>query len=119
MSRVLTDKRRVGVYIVSEANGAYRSRETVLFEVGAVIEPGTVLKLGEDDGYVPVEADGAGAVAIAYGHYDASEVVVRGVASVRDMEANGHELVWPEAITDAAKATAIAGLAAVGIIVRF
>jgi len=118
VSRVLKEGRHSGAYIRSEAGDNYRSRETVIYGVGAKVEPGTVLKVTAGK-YVPVAADGAGAVAIAFGNYDASAVEVRGVASVRDMEANGHELVWPAAMGAPAKAAAIAALAAVGIIVRF
>jgi hypothetical protein len=115
-STVFNEGRRTGAYIRSEAEHS-RSRETVIFAAAAAIVAGTVCKLSSGK-YVPVGTDGVGAVAIAYDGYDTT-TDRRGVASVRDMEANGFELVWPSGIGAPAKATAIAALAAVGIIVRF
>ena len=42
----------------------------------------------------------------------------KGVAFVRDCEANGNELVWPTGISAANKADAIQELAAIGVLVR-
>jgi hypothetical protein len=117
MSQVLNEGRRTGAYIRSEAEDSSRSRETVIFAAAAAIVAGTVCKVSGGK-YVPIGTDGAGAVAIAYDNYN-TVTDKRGVASVRDMEANGYELVWPAGIGAPAKATAIAALAAVGIIVRY
>lgn len=114
---VMNEARRTGAYIRSEGDDASRTREAVIFAAGAAIQSGTVCKLSSGK-YVPVGTDGAGAVAIAYDNYDTT-IDRRGVASVRAMEANGWELVWPAGMGAPAKATAIAALSAVGIIVRY
>ncbi len=128
MSNVITDSgRRTGAYIKGEAADNYRSRDQVTYKAGAVYRPGQVVAIETaTKKFVPLAAVAAdpatgseNAAAICFDTYDASLADVRGVASTRDMEANGHELMWPAGITDNAKAAAIAALTAKGIVVRF
>lgn len=57
-------------------------------------------------------------VGILYAGTNAEAADVECAVVVRDAEVNHHELVWPDAITDANKAVAIQQLAARGIILR-
>jgi hypothetical protein len=125
---VLTQGRRVGAYLMGEtetATGTY-CREVVTFASGAVIGSGTVVaKLTTGGKFVPLAAVAAVpdtgshiAAGIAYGDVDASAADNEGVITARGSEVNGAELIWPAGITDPAKATAIAALKAIGIIVR-
>lgn len=124
MSRVLTDRARTGAYIVSEANGA-RSRALAVLAEGNDLEAGTVVAEVSEDVYTALQAGGDGdeeaasvPAAILYDNVNALEDDVRAVFSVRDMEANGHELKWPEGFGDAEIAEAEKVLADKGIVVR-
>lgn len=130
MGTVLTDKARVGCYIVSEAGGAtggMRSREKGVLLTGAVYEPGMVLgRLTANDKYVPLAAEAADPAtgshvpaAICFGHYDGSDGDVEGVVSKRETEANGHELIWPEGYAANDITAAESALREQGIVVRY
>jgi len=67
----------------------------------------------------PAAVDGSQAAAgVLYGRARAAAADAHAVAHVRDAEVNGGEITWPEGISGPAKATAIAQLKAIGIIVR-
>lgn len=120
---VLTEGNHRAEFLVSEANGT-RSREIVTVISATALEPGTVLALQDDSYYVPLDEDATSsdisvAVAVLYDAVDAdSSDGLPAVAIVRDAEVNGAELIWPTGISAGDKTTAIAQLAAAGIIVR-
>lgn len=120
---VLTEGNHRAEFLVSEANGT-RSREIVTVLSATALEPGTVLALQDDSYYVPLDEDATSsdisvAVAVLYDAVDAdSSDGLPAVAIVRDAEVNGAELIWPTGISAGDKTTAIAQLAAAGIIVR-
>lgn len=110
-------------YLVSEANGMYRSREekTVVSGVGGAL-PGLILgKLTAGGNYVAhaiAGGDGSQNVSgILFEEMPASTTTKRTV-SVRDCEVNGAHLIYPTGATDPQKVTINAALAALGIIVR-
>lgn len=122
---VLTeDLARPGHYIVSEANG-YLSRDEITIASGAgVLKAGRVLgkitASGKYTSYTPGASDGSqNAVAILYAGCNATSADVRRVITARDSEVNAAELNWGAAVTtDSHKNTALAALAALGIISR-
>lgn len=120
---VLTEGNHRAEFLVSEANGT-RSREIVTVLSATALEPGTVLALQDDSYYVQLDEDATSsdisvAVAVLYDAVDAdSSDGLPAVAIVRDAEVNGAELIWPTGISAGDKTTAIAQLAAAGIIVR-
>lgn len=120
MSRILTDRARTGCYIVSEAANPQRSREQAQLAEGNDLEAGTVLAEASEGVYTALAVGGAAtAAAILYDNVNALDEAKRAVFSVRDMEANGHELRWPEGFDAAAIKAAEAALADKGIIVRY
>lgn len=119
-----TEGRHTGEYILSEASGK-RSRDSIKMASGAgVVEPATILgKVTASGKFVPHDpgaSDGSQtAVAINYARVDATDADAMGVATVRDAEVKGSELVYNAATdTDPEKAAVHAALAANGIIVR-
>ena len=120
---VLTEGNHRAEFLVSEANGT-RSREIVTVISATALEPGTVLALQDDSYYVPLDEDATSsdisvAAAVLYDAVDAdSSDGLPAVAIVRDAEVTGAELIWPTGISAGDKTTAIAQLAAAGIIVR-
>ncbi|WP_321336560.1 head decoration protein [Breoghania sp.] len=124
---ILSERSRVGCYIISEAGGetgGMRSRDVGTLLAGTKYAPGQLLGfVTASEKYAPLNAAGAdgteNATAICFGWYDATAADYDGaVLTVRETEANGLELVWPNGISDADKTAAIADLAALGIIVR-
>ncbi|WP_135469823.1 head decoration protein [Crenalkalicoccus roseus] len=116
---VLTEPRHAGEFIVSEANGS-RSRDAIVTATGT-LEAGTVLGRITSSGKYVILAPGAsdGSQTAAGILYEAvSGTDQKAVAVVRDAEVSGPGLVWPGSITGPQKATAIAQLAALGVIVR-
>lgn len=112
-----------GRYISSEANGT-RSREVITLKTGHHWS-GTVLgKLTASDEYVQLNpaanpADGSEkAAAVLYAEVDASSAPQPAVITARDTEAVAHALIWPDGITTEQKTTALAQLAALGIVAR-
>lgn len=121
---VLVEGRHPGEFIMTEANGQ-RSRENITVASGAgIIAPGTVLgKITASGKYISSAIgalDGSEiAAAIAIYGADASTQDVAISAIVRDAEVNGIILTWhADRDQPAEKASAIADLAARGIIVR-
>src|SRR5687768_18298897 len=104
---ILTEDRFSGAahYIVSEANGMYRSREQIGIARGAgVLKPGTVLgkitASGKYAAYNPTLATGVeDAVAILWEGCDATSEDVRRTATVRDTEVHADVLVWGAGVT--------------------
>jgi len=116
-----TEQGHAGGFILSKANGR-RSLKNITVASGENMKAGEVY--ASVGGYaVPLDptdsSGGADTVAgILFGPVDASSAATAGAGVVRDAEVNANELVWPSGITSGQKTTAIAALAALGIIVR-
>jgi len=107
--------------MVSESRGT-RSREAITV-AGETLGAGTVLgritSTGEYAAVNPEASDGSeAAAAVLYAAVDASAAAAPAVIIARSAEVNAAELVWPEGITPAQQAAAVADLAAVGVITR-
>ncbi|MCK9468487.1 MAG: head decoration protein [Porticoccaceae bacterium] len=117
----LTENPHAGGFILSIANGN-RSFENVTLRSGEDLQAGTVLGVDSNGDYAALDtgsSDGTeSAAGILFAPSDASAGDLLVAAVVRDAEVNGHELVWPEGISDGDKNTAIGELAALGIVVR-
>jgi len=88
-----------------------------------IVEAGQILgKLTSNGKYVafsPTATDGSKkVVAIAYDNVDASTQDKVLVVTIRHSAVKASELIWPETISEADKATAIADLAKSNIIIR-
>ena len=118
----LNEMRGTANFLVSEANGMYRSRDEVTVAAGAApgLLAGTILgKLTAGGNYVaydPLAATGAEDIAGIL--FEAAVGTVKRTVVTRDAEVNGAHLIYQDGADDAAKATANAALAALGIIVR-
>lgn len=125
MTTPKTETGHAAGFILSEAAGQ-RSRENVTFEGGNTLLAGQVVSThesGSDAGiYTPFDQDVATtdvAQGISINDVEENATSTQTIAIIRrDAEVNGDELVWPDDITDNEKATAIAELATLGIIVR-
>lgn len=119
---ILTDHRGTANFLVSEANGMYRSRDEGVVAAGAL--PGllaaTILgKLTAGGNYVRYDpAATTGAQTIAGILFEDAVGTVKKTIVTRDAEVNGAHLIYQNGANDAAKATANAALKALGIIVR-
>ncbi len=113
-----------GHYIVSEASGMYRSREQGIVASGSGVVPaGMVMgRVTANNKWKPWTAgasDGSqNALGILFQGCDATSADVRRVFSRRDCEVQGDVLQWAPGVTDNQKTTAMAQLAALGIIGR-
>lgn len=109
-------------FLVSEANGMYRSRDVGTVAAGAApgLAVGTILgKLTAGGNYVAYAPGGSdGSQTIAGILWEAAIGTVKKTIVTRDAEVNGAHLVYQAGANDAAKATANAALKALGIIVR-
>ena len=121
---VLTEGRHAAEFVLSEAAG-HRSRDNITITSGAgIVAAGTVLgKITAGGEYTPSDdgaADGSEtAVAINLYEVDATSAAVEVAAITRDAEVNQNILTYHSGRPDAAaKNTAHADLAGVGIIVR-
>lgn len=119
---ILTEGPAVGGFIVSEANGT-RSRVTATLESGQDLAAGTVLGVVTASGkYTQFDQDGADGSEAAAGILvyptDATGGDTACAAIIRDAEVNAAELTWPTDIIAGEKTTALAQLAALGIIAR-
>ncbi|MDC7784774.1 head decoration protein [Rhodoplanes sp. TEM] len=122
---VLKEGRHPGEFIINEADGTY-CREAIVISSGAgKVEPGTVLgKITATGEYKPAAvgaSDGSDkAAAINIYGVDATSADQKVAAIVRGpAEVNGNFLVFDASVDTAAeKATKLAELAAIGIIVR-
>ena len=111
---------RGGEYLLSDSGNA--SRDAIVVVGGnyfASTVLGQVTATGRMTALNPSASDGSEiAAGILYGPTAAAGAPVRATATVRNAEVNGRLLGWPAGITPAQQATAIAQLAALGIIVR-
>lgn len=125
---ILTEAARTAEFLQSEANG-YRSRDTATITVPAntTILPGRIMgKITATGKFVPQDADGTDngtrePAAILYSsvtNSTGSAADVTGVVVARDAEIKSANVIYDPAANDAAKLTANAALAALGIIVR-
>lgn len=118
----LNENRGTANFIVSEANGMYRSRDVGTVAAGAApgLLAGTILgKLTAGGNFVAYDpAASTGAQTIAGILFEAAVGTVKKTIVVRDAEVNGAHLIYQAGANDAAKATANAALKALGIIVR-
>jgi hypothetical protein len=119
---ILTEGVRTAGFLVSEANGMYRSRDEVTVVGGTTpgLAAGTILgKLTADGNFVAYDPGAAtGAQTIAGVLYEGAIGTVTRTVVTRDAEVVGAHLIYQSGANDAAKATANAALAALGIIVR-
>jgi hypothetical protein len=109
-------------YLISEANGT-RSREVVTVAKGHQLQAGAVLAVIEASGqFVPVDpaaTDGSQTpVAVLFAEVDTTEAERAAVTTARDAEVAAHALAWPAGMTEPQKTTALAQLAARGIVAR-
>lgn len=118
----LNETRGTANFLVSEANGMYRSREVGTVAAGAApgLSAGTILgKLTAGGNFVRYDPSGEdGSQTIAAILFEAAVGTVKKALVVRDCEVNGAHLIYQNGANDAAKATANAALKALGIIVR-
>lgn len=118
----LNETRGTANFLVSEANGMYRSRDAGTVAAGAApgLIAGTILgKLTAGGNFVAYDSAASnGAQTIAGILFEAAVGTVKKTIVTRDCEVNGAHLVYPAGANDAAKATANAALKALGIIVR-
>lgn len=118
----LNENRGTANFIVSEANGMYRSRDVGTVAAGAApgLTAGTILgKLTAGGNFVAYDPGAAtGAQTIAGILFEAAIGTVKRTIVTRDAEVNGAHLIYQASADAAAKATANAALKALGIIVR-
>ena len=113
-----------GGFLVWEVLRDY-TRETVTIASGAgKLAPGTVLGKITSGGKYTVLTPGASngsqnAAGILWGQADVTDADAPGVVLVRGPAiVNRHEIIWPEAATEAQITTATTALKALGIILR-
>ena len=119
---VLNEGTHTAEHLVSEANG-HRSREEITVISGQNLAAAAVVaKITASGKYTelnPAGADGSEVAAgVLYAAVDASAADKQGVVHLRDSEVVSAALVWPAGITGPEQATAIAELAAIGVIAR-
>lgn len=118
----LSETRGAASFLVSEANGMYRSRDVGVVAAGSApgLLAGTILgKLTSGGNFVTYDpAASNGAQTIAAILFEAAIGTVKCTLVTRDCEVNGAHLVYQAGANDAAKATANTALKALGIIVR-
>lgn len=117
-----TETPHAGAFIISEANGT-RSRTTATLESGQDLLAGTVLGIVSGSGkYTQFDQDGAdgseSAAGILVYPIDATSADTACAAIIRDAEVDAAQLTWPSDIEAGEKTTALAQLAALGIIAR-
>ncbi|MCO6057313.1 head decoration protein [Pseudomonas sp. MOB-449] len=118
---VLTESRRAGDFVLSEANGNL-SRDRIVIDTGVHL-PGTVLgQVTATKKFValdPAATTGAeNAAAVLRDHADATDGDVNAVGYVRLAEVRADMLVWPAGISDNDKAEALAALATAHLVAR-
>lgn len=118
----LNENRGTANFLVSEANGMYRSRDEGTVAAGSApgLLAGTILgKLTAGGNYVAYDpAASTGAQTIAGILFEAAVGTVKRTIVTRDAEVNGAHLIYQSGANAAAKATANAALKALGLIVR-
>jgi hypothetical protein len=120
----LDEGRHAGEFILSEGN-FHISRENVTIDNGADLAAGTVLGKNTASGkYTALDLVSTGGGGGPPPRPEtprpaaAASAEVAAAVIARDAEVNGKTLTWPDGISDPDKATAIAQLAALHIIVR-
>ena len=120
----LIEGKHAGGFLIWEVLRDY-TRETVTLASGAgKLAPGTVLgKITTGGKYTALALAATNgsqnAAGILWGAVDATDADALGVVILRGPAiVNRHELVWPEAATEAQITTATTALAALGIILR-
>lgn len=120
----LTEGPHPGGFLIWEVLSDY-TRETVTLASGAgKLAPGTVLGKITTGGKFTVLTPGAtngsqNAAGVLWGPADATDSDAPGVVLVRGPAiVNRHEIIWPEAATEAQITTATTALAALGIVLR-
>ena len=120
----LTEGPHPGGFLIWEVLSDY-TRETVTLASGAgKLAPGTVLGKITTGCKFTVLTPGAtngsqNAAGVLWGPADATDADAPGVVLVRGPAlVNRHEIIWPEAATEAQITTATTALAALGIILR-
>jgi hypothetical protein len=120
----LSEPKHAGSFLVWEVLRDF-TRETVTVASGAgKLAPGTVLGKITTGGKYTVLTPGAAngsqnAAGILWDAADATDADAPGVAILRGPAiVNRHEIVWPDAATEAQITTATTALAALGIILR-
>jgi hypothetical protein len=118
----LNENRGTANFLVSEANGMYRSREEGTVAAGAApgLLAGTILgRLTAGGNLVALDSDAeTGAEDVAGILFESAIGTVKRTIVVRDCEVNGAHLIYPSGATENDKATINTALAALGIIVR-
>lgn len=122
MVNVLRGGLRPGAFILREASGS-RSKDNLTLANGQVVQPGQICGIVTSGGQVKALNTAAStgeddAAVIPIYAYDASSGAVMGAFITRDCEVIEDALIWPNGISAGDKATAIAQLAARGIIIR-
>jgi len=119
----LTEKNRVGEFILAEANGTI-SREVVVVASGAgILESGTALgkvtATGKYNVYDNNLTDGTQLLAgILYNSVNATSADQDAVMICRDAEVASEKIVWASANSAGDKTAGIADLAALSVFVR-
>lgn len=107
--------------IISEAEGSL-SREEVTIVPGEQVEPGTIMGVRDDGKYQQLDPDSSegndAAVAILCARVEASAEDRAGVVIERLAEVRDADLIWPDGISTAETATAVAELLARNIKIR-
>lgn len=118
----LYENRSTANFLVSEANGMYRSRDEGTVAAGAApgLLAGRILgKLIAGGNFVALDTGAAtGAEDVSGILFEAAVGTVKRTIVVRDCEVNGAHLIYPDGATDNDKATINDALAVLGIIVR-
>ena len=119
---VMTEPVHAGEFIVSEGNNSI-SRELVELAPDLTLLPGTVLgKNTSTDVYASLDLNADTGLQLAAGvlwdHVSTDATGGEAVIIARLAEVDQELLVWPEAITDEQKATAVSELASLDIILR-
>lgn len=112
---VFTEEPRAGAYIADEVSVNLSRKQGVIASGSGRVPAGHVLAVSGDK-YVPFDGSNT-AAAILFDTVDATDADADCVVSATLTAVNESEIVWPEGVTDAQKATATAALEAVGITV--
>lgn len=124
MATTLTQDRQTTAHYIKSESNMDRSREAVVIASGAgILKAGTVLgQITASKKYTihdPAAEDGSEtAKAVLFEGCDATSADVRRTITARDAEVVAEALIWVDGISDNNKNTALAALAALGIIAR-
>lgn len=109
-------------FLISEANGFLSREQVTIHKEPAIIKAGTVMAVGEDGEYRPLDlTDTEGNTTsdgILLEDIDSRAASTPGVLIVRYAEVRDDDLIWPAGISANDKATEVARLLLLGIKVR-